>query len=110
LVWAVRLARDAQATLCGGAEMVIPSPEMRATTVAALHKALAGVPTLERHEAYAVASRRLTSRDLRFAAIASDDDLALVSACLAVEEQIRADQFTALDTASRALSVRSRRS
>lgn len=56
-----------------------------------------GVPTLTPDEASAVASRRLSGRDVHYLRAAGDDDLALLNACLSVEEGIRQEQFATLE-------------
>src|SRR5437016_1291156 len=75
----------------------VGAPDFRAEVLRVLHKMTAGVPELSPDEALAVASQRLTGRDLRFFDLASDEDLALLNACLAVEEQCRREAWAALE-------------
>jgi hypothetical protein len=75
---------------------VVGAPEFRAQVLCVLHKMTAGVPELSPDEAMTVAFRRLTRRDLRFMELVSDEDLALLNACLMVEEQCRRESWATL--------------
>jgi hypothetical protein len=77
--------------------MVIGAPELRAEVLRALHKVTGGVPTLSTDETIAVASRRLTRRDVRFMHAAGEEDLELLNACLMMEHELREQAFYALE-------------
>jgi hypothetical protein len=57
----------------------------------------AGRPTLTTNEALALAIPQLTPRDRRFAAAATDDDLALLNELLRLEDDCRRDEIAALE-------------
>ena len=71
--------------------------QIRAQVLRVLCKVTGGVPTLSTDEAVSVASRRLTRRDIRFLHAAGEEDLALLNACLIVEEEFRREQFATLE-------------
>jgi hypothetical protein len=77
--------------------MVVGAAELRAEVLRALHKVTGGIPTLSTDETIAVASRRLTRRDVRFMHAAGEEDLALLNACLVMEHELREQAFYALE-------------
>lgn len=75
----------------------IADPWLRAEVLRVLHKYTAGVPELTVDEAVAIASRRLNSRDMRFMQAVESDDLALLNACLEVEQAMRVSEMATLE-------------
>jgi hypothetical protein len=62
-----------------------------------MHALTAGYPTLSLHETGELATRRLTPRAIRFASVATDEDVALLNAVLVLEEECRREEWAALE-------------
>ena len=73
------------------------SPAERAEVLRVVLTLAGGVPVLEAEEAAKLAGPRIVPGDLRTMTAHSEDDLALVNACLVVEHELRELAFAAAE-------------
>ncbi len=76
---------------------MVGAPEFRGEVFRVLYKLTGGVPHLSPDETLAVALPSVSRRDVRLMNLVTDEDMALLNACLTVESECRRDEWAALE-------------